>query len=65
MEDLKSFGTQQLSPIEMKEVNGGLFGIDDAGWVIIGVSVALGIITTQDLDDLKDAFSQGYDAARN
>jgi hypothetical protein len=64
MKNLENYGVQELGAKEKVEIGGGLLGIDDAAWAAIGIGVLLGIITTQDLDDLADAFMEGYNSAR-
>ena len=59
---LENLNLVELNAQEVQCIDGGFFGLDDAAWIGIGVGLALGIITTQDLDDLAAAFHAGVKA---
>jgi galactitol-specific phosphotransferase system IIC component len=60
--NLQNLNLVELNAQEVQETEGGLFGIDDAVWIGAALGVALGIITTQDLDRVGEAFKKGFAA---
>lgn len=52
MKNLDELGVQEMDVREMKEENGGFW------WLLAGALV--GAALTQDLDDLGEAFSDGW-----
>ena len=61
--NLEQIGVQELTTVENREIDGGLFGVDDL--ILIAAGALLGALLTQDLDDLGDAFMEGYNAGRH
>ncbi len=62
MKNLENYGVQEMNTKEMVSIDGGFFGLDDSVLITLGIGMALGVITTQDLDDLADAFMEGYNS---
>ena len=57
MKKLENYGTQELCTTEMRETEGGIFGIDD---ILIGIAIAAGAAIINDWDDFKDGFSTAF-----
>ena len=55
--DLQKMGLKELSVGEQKEIDGGLFGIDD---VIIGIAVAATISFIDNFGDVREGLSDGW-----
>ena len=60
MRKLENYGVLALRTKETREIDGGIFGIDDLA--LIGIGALVGAIFTQDFGDLGDAFNDGYNA---
>ena len=58
--NLEQLGVQEMNAVEVKETDGGVFP-----WAVLFVDAAIGWVGSQDLDDLADAFNEGYAAGYN
>ncbi len=62
MKNLENLGVLELSAQESKEVEGGLFGIDDAALALaIGIAMA-GAYVIDNFDRLVEGVADGYNA---
>ena len=56
--NLEKFNLVELNAHEVQETEGGF-------WPAIIIGALVGAALTQDLDNLSDAFNQGYNSTRN
>jgi hypothetical protein len=61
MKNLEKYGVQVLDAREIREVDGGFIC---GGLCLTLIGTAIGVLLTQDLGDLADAFNEGREAAK-
>jgi len=60
MKNLENYGVLEMNTKEIKETDGGIFGIDDA--IILGaIALTLAVLNT-DWDKAADDFKRGYNS---
>ncbi|MCB0486082.1 MAG: hypothetical protein KDC47_07800 [Flavobacteriaceae bacterium] len=57
MKNLENYGGQTLDAREVRETDGGVFGLDD---ILVGLAIAAGAAIINDWDDFKDGLSTAF-----
>ncbi len=60
MKNLENYGVQTLNAQEIRETEGGLFGIDDLTVLAIGLIIVAATAIVNDWDDFKTGISGNY-----
>lgn len=54
MKNLQNFGVQELNAKETREIEGGIFGLDDLAALGIGLTIAAAVEIMGDWEHFKD-----------
>jgi len=57
MKNLENYGVIEMNTQEIKETDGGIFGLDD---ILIGIAIAAGAAIINDWDDFKKGVATAF-----